>query len=161
MGAAWRTTARTGVATTLCDGRDPGCPVTGAAARRGQAVGRRSARTKPGPFLLDVTLVPDGVGAPDRYPFDLPAVRHLGTLALHSKVNLLVGENGAGKSALLEGVAVACRLNPEGGSPDFRFATRPSHSALGDHLRLGRPVHHPADSYFLRAETFYNVATEV
>ena len=124
-------------------------------------MGRRSARTKPGPFLLDVTLVPDGVGDPGRYPFDLPAVRHLGTLAFHPQVTFLVGENGAGKSTLLEGVAVACGLNPEGGSPNFRFATRPSHSPLGDCLRLGRPVHRPADSFFLRAETFYNVATEV
>src|SRR5207249_1476987 len=82
-------------------------------------------------------------------------------LAFHPKVTFLVGENGIGKSTLLEAVAVACGLNPEGGSRNFNFTTRASHSPLDECLRLGRAPGLPGDSYFLRAETFYNVASEI
>ncbi len=56
---------------------------------------------------------------------------------------------------------MAWGLNPEGGSLNFNFATRASHSLLGDCIRLARPPSSPADSYFLRAESFFNVATEI
>src|SRR5262249_18629331 len=52
-------------------------------------------------------------------------------------------------------------LNPEGGSRNFNFATRASHSRLDEALRLAKTYNHPADSFFLRAESFYNVATEI
>jgi predicted ATPase len=76
-------------------------------------------------------------------------------------VTFLVGENGTGKSTLLEALAVGSGLNPEGGSRNFRFATRASHSRLDECLRLARAPAVPGDSYFLRAESFYNVATEI
>jgi predicted ATPase len=76
-------------------------------------------------------------------------------------VTFFVGENGTGKSTLLEALAVCCGLNPEGGSRNFNFSTRSSHSSLDESLRLGRYPGLPADSYFLRAESFYNVATEI
>jgi predicted ATPase len=82
-------------------------------------------------------------------------------LAFHPKVTFLIGENGTGKSTLLEGIAVACGLNPEGGSRNFNFATRASHSPLDECLRLARTPVRPGDSYFLRAESFYNVASEI
>lgn len=122
---------------------------------------RRKAKPSPGPYLLRVHLLPDRVPAPDHYPYCLPAVRHLGTLDFHPKVTFLVGENGSGKSTLLEAVAVAYGLNPEGGSRNFAFATRASHSPLGDCLRLVKAVGRPGDSYFLRAESFFNVASEL
>jgi predicted ATPase len=124
-------------------------------------VARRKAKASPGPYLLHAELLRDRVPSPDRYPYCLPAVRSLGTLPFHPKVTFLVGENGSGKSTLLEAVAVGCGLNPEGGSRNFNFATRASHSPLHECLRLARSPGLPADSYFLRSETFYNVATEV
>lgn len=113
------------------------------------------------PFLLELQLLRDRVPSFAGYPFCLPAVRQLQTLAFHPRVTFFVGENGSGKSTLLEAIAVACDLNPEGGSRNFNFATRASHSGLDRFLRLGRSLRSPCDSYFLRAESFYNVATEI
>lgn len=95
------------------------------------------------------------------YPFCLAAVKGLGRLIPHPKVTYFVGENGSGKSTLLEGIAAALGLNPEGGSRNFNFATRASHSNLCDYLRIGRPPRWPEDAFFLRAESFFNVATEI
>ena len=80
---------------------------------------------------------------------------------LHPKVTFLVGENGSGKSTLLEAIAVALGFNPEGGTKNFNFATRPSHSNLSDYLRIAQGFKKPRDGFFSRAETFYNVATEI
>jgi predicted ATPase len=98
---------------------------------------------------------------PERFPFSLPAVRGLTILPFHPQVTFLVGENGAGKSTLLEAIAVAYGLNAEGGSANFTFATRATHSPLGECIRLAKALTRPRDSYFLRAESFYNVATEI
>ncbi|MFO0930182.1 MAG: AAA family ATPase [Gemmataceae bacterium] len=114
-----------------------------------------------GPYLLDLYLRRDRVPSFDAFPYCLPAVRHLDRLPFHPYVTFLVGENGTGKSTLLEAIAVGCDLNPEGGSRNLHFATRASHSTLDRCIRLGRSVLPPRDSYFLRAESFYNVATEI
>jgi predicted ATPase len=100
---------------------------------------------------------PDG----DSYVFSLPVVRHLKELALRSPVTIFVGENGTGKSTLLEALAVNYGFNPEGGTRNFNFASRETHSALHRHLTLIKGVRMPRDGFFLRAESFYNVATEV
>ena len=71
------------------------------------------------------------------------------------------GENGSGKSTLLEAIAIAWGFNPEGGSRDLRFTTRDSHSALHKHLRLSRGRRRAGDGFFLRAESFYNLASTV
>jgi predicted ATPase len=76
-------------------------------------------------------------------------------------VTFLVGENGSGKSTLVEAIAVAAGLNAEGGSRSFTFATRSSESTLGGALRLGRAPGRERGSFFLRAESYYNVATEI
>ncbi|MCI1965610.1 MAG: AAA family ATPase [Oscillospiraceae bacterium] len=101
--------------------------------------------------------------APDfgRYPFSVPAVRGLSELPLHKSVTFLVGENGTGKSTLIEAIAICCGFNPEGGSRNFNFETYRSHSELCDYLTLYKGVRHPRDGYFLRAESFYNVATNI
>lgn len=96
-----------------------------------------------------------------QYPFNLPVVKNLKTLTFHPKVTFLVGENGSGKSTLLEAIAVAAGLNAEGGSKNFNFSTTATHSNLYEHLLITKGIKSPKDSFFLRAETFYNVATEV
>jgi predicted ATPase len=112
-------------------------------------------------FVRAVELRRDRVPSFDTYPFDLPAVRHLGRLELRAPVAILVGENGTGKSTLLEAIAVAVGFNPEGGGRNFAFGTRPSHSDLHNCLRLVRAPSRPRDGYFLRAESFFNVATQI
>lgn len=95
------------------------------------------------------------------YPFALPVVRHLERLDFHPRVTFFVGENGSGKSTLIEAIAVAAGFNAEGGSRNFNFATRRSESELHRYLRIVRGVRRPRTGYFLRAESFFNVATEI
>lgn len=95
------------------------------------------------------------------YLADLPVVRCLyaaGQLSFSRPVTFFVGENGTGKSTLLEAIAAAMGFNPEGGSRDFHFSTNPSHSELDSYLTLCRTVP-PKDGFFLRAESFYNTAS--
>jgi len=115
----------------------------------------------PGPFVRTVELVRERIEQPKKYPYSIPAVRALDRLELHPKVTFLIGENGTGKSTILEALAVACGMNAEGGSQNFNFSTRASHSGLHECLRIGRSFAMPKLKYFLRAETFYNVATEI
>ncbi len=112
-------------------------------------------------FLRRVSLKRDQVPDFESYPFNLPVVRLLDALELHPKVTFLIGENGSGKSTLLEAIAVSLGFNPEGGTKNFRFGTRESHSTLHSFLRLARGVSRPKDGFFLRAESFFNVATEI
>jgi predicted ATPase len=112
-------------------------------------------------LLLEVQLLKDRVPSFEEYPYSLPAVRRLRRLKLHPAVTFLVGENGSGKSTLLEAIAVACGFNPEGGSRNFRFSSRASHSDLHRALRLVRGARRVRDGFFLRAESLFNLATEI
>jgi|SRR5690349_19287921 predicted ATPase len=112
-------------------------------------------------YLSRIHLRREDVPSFDEYPFALPAVRHLDVLELHPKVTFFIGENGSGKSTLLEAIAVSLGFNPEGGTKNFRFGTRASHSALHEFLRLVKGSRGPRDGFFLRAESFFNVATEI
>jgi predicted ATPase len=76
-------------------------------------------------------------------------------------VTLFAGENGSGKSTLIEAIAVAAGFNAEGGSRNVTVSTRASHSDLHKHLRLVRGTRRPRTGYFLRAESFFNVATYI
>ncbi len=105
-----------------------------------------------------------GMEYEESYIADLPAVKHLadmGGLSFDNSVTFLVGENGTGKSTLLEGIAVAFGFNPEGGSRNFSFATNETHSPLHEHLRVIKSFQRPRDGFFLRAESYYNVATNI
>jgi predicted ATPase len=114
-----------------------------------------------GPFIKTVELAHEFIERPGAYPYNIPAVKALNRLEIHPKVTFLIGENGSGKSTILEALAVACGMNAEGGSQNFSFCTRASHSGLHECLRIGRTFAMPQLKYFLRAETFYNVATEI
>jgi predicted ATPase len=112
-------------------------------------------------FLKQVRLVRDEVPDFAAYPFNLPAIHSLNTLVLHPQVTFLAGENGTGKSTLIEAIAIGLGMNAEGGSRNMRFATRESHSSLHRYLELRRGIARPKDSFFFRAESFFNLATEV
>jgi len=113
------------------------------------------------PFVRSIQL-PEPQDGEERagYPWGVPAIGALRDgLKLDSKVTYLIGENGSGKSTLLEAVAVAAGMNPEGGSSNFAFSTRESHSILGQVIRLVRGVRRPDTDFFLRAESLFTAAT--
>ncbi len=112
-------------------------------------------------FIRSVELIEDTIPDRSAYPFNLPAVKHLQTLTFHPKVTFLVGENGSGKSTLMEAIALRYGLNAEGGSRNFNFATQESHSPLHNHIRIAKGVKRAEDAYFLRAESYYNLATNI
>lgn len=112
------------------------------------------------PFLRSVVLMREQIVTPTVYPFSIPAVQALDGLAL-SAVTYFIGENGSGKSTILEAFAVAAGFNAEGGTMNFKFATRRSESPLHQFIRLARTARRPQTGFFLRAESFFNVATEL
>ncbi|MES2653259.1 MAG: AAA family ATPase [Bacteroidota bacterium] len=110
--------------------------------------------------LLDIQFqIPNDIS--HKYPFNLPFLRDLSKLKIHPQVTFFVGENGMGKSTLLEAIAVASGFNAEGGTKNFNFNTRASHSDLHQHIRTSRGVKRHKDGFFLRSESFFNVATEI
>ncbi|GAA2273787.1 AAA family ATPase [Glycomyces scopariae] len=112
------------------------------------------------PFLRSVRAE----DLPERgWPFAIPAVAALaGGLDLDAAVVMLCGDNGTGKSTIVEALAVELGVNVEGGSRHFRFATRETETPLAEHLVVTRRAGpRPVDTFFLRAETYFNVATEV
>lgn len=99
-----------------------------------------------------------------QYWNEIPLIRAIaerGSFRFHKPVTFIVGENGMGKSTLLEAIAVCWGFNPEGGTKNMRFATKESHSNLCDHIRIARGPHYARDGFFLRAESTYNVASEI
>jgi predicted ATPase len=112
-------------------------------------------------YLRSIELKRDSVKSFLKYPFSLPAIKNLSTLEFHPKVTFIVGENGSGKSTILEAIAVACGFNAEGGTRNFNFTTSNTHSELYNYIKLIKGVRTPKDGFFLRAESFYNLATNV
>ena len=113
------------------------------------------------PFIRSLVVDRDAIDDPSAYPFSIPAIAGLTELELDPHVTFLAGPNAAGKSTLMEAIAVACGLNPEGGSRNFSFQTRASHSRLGDVIRLVRGTRQPKTDFFLRAESFFNLASDI
>jgi predicted ATPase len=111
------------------------------------------------PYVRRVTLREDGIPTERDYAFDIPAIQQLGVLEFHPDVTFFVGENGSGKSTLLEALALALGFGPEGGTKNVRYKTADTVSSLHRQLKLVRSFQTPKDYYFLRAESFYNIAT--
>jgi predicted ATPase len=111
------------------------------------------------PYLRQVDFKRSDVPDPTQYPFCLPVVSRLTSLAFHPAVTFLVGENGSGKSTLIEALAIIMGLNSEGGNRNTRFQTENTHSDLWKYLKPTKSFKRPRDLYFLRAESFYNVAS--
>ncbi len=132
----------------------------------GKTVGAKSMR----PPLQRISLVRERVTDWTAYPFAVPAIAAFERLDLTSRVLFFVGENGTGKSTLLEAIALACGFGREGGTRNFTFSTQSepggnlnaaeaASDKLADALRLSWTTKRQRDGFFLRAESFYNVAT--
>ncbi len=93
------------------------------------------------------------------YLREIKAIKGLEYLDFNKNITIFVGENGSGKSTMLEAIAVSYGFNPEGGTKNYNFSTYDSHSELCDAIRLSRGFKKPGWGYFLRAESFYNVAS--
>jgi predicted ATPase len=97
----------------------------------------------------------------DEYPYNLPWIEGLARLTFDVPVTFFIGENGRGKSTLLEAIAVGLGFNAEGGSRNFVFSTQATHSNLYKHLRLARSKPVNSSGFFFRSESFYNLASEI
>ncbi|MBI1333205.1 MAG: AAA family ATPase [Armatimonadetes bacterium] len=114
-----------------------------------------------GGFIRSVRFVEEEAIDWDRYPFNLPAVLALPKQKLQNPVTIFVGENGTGKSTIIEGLAAMLGMNPEGGAKGMNFSTASTHSMLWDFIVPNRnPLAREGYCFFLRAETMYNVFTE-
>lgn len=111
------------------------------------------------PYLREIQLKHDKVVDHASYPFSIPAISDFTSLDFHPDVTFFIGENGAGKSTLIEAIAIAMGFNAEGGTKQSTFATKRTHSSLHSHLKTIKSFKYPKDGYFLRAESFYNLAT--
>ena len=96
---------------------------------------------------------------PNSYLKNIPAISGLEKLDFNKSITFFVGENGSGKSTLLEAIAIEYGFNPEGGTKNYSFSTFDSHSELCNAIRLVKGLSKSKWGYFLRAESFYNVAT--
>jgi predicted ATPase len=111
------------------------------------------------PYLQSINFKRELVPSFEEYPFNIPAISTLLSMDFHPDVTFIVGENGAGKSTLVEGIALSLGFGIEGGTKNVNFQTHDNASPLSKYLATVRSFKKPNDSYFLRAESFYNVAT--
>jgi predicted ATPase len=95
------------------------------------------------------------------WPATVPAVAQILSegLELAAGVTVLTGENGSGKSTVVEVIAEACGLNPQGGSAKARYQTRESEPGIGELLWAERGPTYPSWAYFLRADTMHGMYT--
>lgn len=96
----------------------------------------------------------------NEYYSEIPVIKNFSELEFNYPITFFVGENGSGKSTLLEAIAISYGFNPEGGSLNFRFQTKNTHSSLSDFTLLSKGVK-AKDGYFLRAESFYNTSSYI
>lgn len=111
------------------------------------------------PYLREVVLRRETIADESIYPFSIPAIRNLDRMEFHPDVTFIVGENGTGKSTLIEAIAMMLGFSQEGGTKNMRVETADTVSGLRNHLKLVQSFTRPRDGYFLRAESLYNVAT--
>jgi predicted ATPase len=93
------------------------------------------------------------------YPFTIPAVAHLDNMQFHEDVTFFVGENGSGKSTVLEAIAMVMGFSAQGGTRNVRIDDAGGSSGLHEFVNAKKSYAHPKDYYFLRAESFYNIAS--
>jgi predicted ATPase len=114
-------------------------------------------------MLKTIAILRERVKNQDEYPFNVPVIRSLTELRLKSRVCFFVGENGTGKSTLLEAIASNYGFGPEGGNRNFsNDSSESNHSVepLARTLRLSFDNRTGA-GFFLRAESFFNIASRI
>ncbi|CUS47547.1 MAG: putative ATPase [Idiomarinaceae bacterium HL-53] len=114
---------------------------------------------EPRPYIKSVEFKNESEIDWSSYPYSIPAVNCLNKILFHSDVTFFVGENGSGKSTILEAIALALGFSEEGGTKNVRLDTANTASCLSANLKLVKSFKKPKDGYFLRAESFYNVAS--
>lgn len=97
----------------------------------------------------------------NNYVRNIPPISTINQLSFNSNITFFVGENGTGKSTLLESIAVSYGFNPEGGNRNFNFSTMDTHSELHQAITVIKGASRPRSNFFLRAESFYNVASKI
>lgn len=112
-------------------------------------------------YIRSIELGREKIPSFSEYPFNLPAIRNLQSLSFHPKVTFIIGENGSGKSTILESIAVAYGFNAEGGTKNFNFTSKATHSNLSNYIKIVKGIKMPRTCFFLRAESFYNFASNV
>ena len=110
-------------------------------------------------FIQKIMIDWDKLGQ-NTYLRKIDAIQNLKELEFNMPVTFFVGENGSGKSTLLEAIAIAHGFNPEGGTKNYSFTTYDSHSDLWNAITVAKGVRKEMWGYYLRAESFYNVATK-
>lgn len=111
-------------------------------------------------FIQKIILDRKNIPSFEEYPFNIDIIKKFDEITIDSPVTFLVGENGIGKSTLVEAIAISLGLNPEGGTQNFQFQTNNTHSNLSNYLNIPR-YNKPKTMFFLRAESFYNFSSEV
>ena len=112
-------------------------------------------------LFIDKIALDNEIENKEVYPFNIECLKNFKELTLTKKVTFLVGENGTGKSTLLEAIALTQGLNPEGGTQNFNFKTTDTHSKLYEYLHAYGHGSKPKTKFFLRAESFYNFSSEL
>ena len=126
---------------------------------REKMINRRRKKPMNDRFLRGFSIDWTARGLRESYVAGIPSLQSLREMAFTCGITFFCGENGSGKSTLLEALAIACGLNPEGGTQNYRFSTYDDYSRLSEAIRLSRGISRPERSYFLRAESFFNMAT--
>lgn len=111
-------------------------------------------------FLTEIKIDRENIIDDSRYPFNIECIKNIEKITFNKPVTFLTGENGVGKSTFIEALAVSLGLNAEGGTNNFNFSTQDTHSELYKYMRLYK-TDVPKTKFFLRAESFYNVASEI
>ena len=102
----------------------------------------------------------------NQYPFCLPIIKNLKNIEFPTPVTFFVGENGTGKSTILEAIANKAGFGAEGGSKNINFKTSEEKTYTGtqqlaEQLTLSWIISKPQNGYFFRAESFFNVANYI
>lgn len=97
----------------------------------------------------------------DNYIYNLSVIKNLKKIEFKQPITIFVGENGLGKSTLIEAIATKCGFNAEGGSKNFNFSTRQTESDLNKYIKIIKGPYMPRDGYFLRTESLYNMASYI
>ena len=111
-------------------------------------------------ILKSIKLDREKISSFEKYPFNIEVIKNFDCLELESPVTFLVGDNGIGKSTFIEAIAVSLGLNREGGTQNFQFSTKNTVSELSNYIRVST-YNLAKTKFFLRAESFYNFASEV